>query len=116
MTKEKIKELEDSIPKKHKQIDFSKERGLLYDYLINIKGEYGFDISDNNFNNCCWGSNEETKKLLFDLLHRINCEDVDICYNYYSDISDVSWFKIVLKITIEELRKRKQLECPSSLD
>ena len=109
MTKEKIKELEDAIPKKHKQIDFSKERGLLYNYLINIKGKYGFDISDNNFNNCCWGSNEDAKKLLFDLLHRI-------CYNYYSDISDVSWFKIVLKITIEELRKRKQLGCPSSLD
>jgi len=54
MTEEKIKELEDCIPKKHKRVDFSKEKGVLYDYLINIKGKYGFDISDNNFNNCCW--------------------------------------------------------------
>lgn len=110
MTEEKIKELKDCIPKKHKRVDFSKEKGLLYDYLVNIKGEYGFDISDNNFNSCCWGSNYDTDKLLFKILHRINCEDVDVCYNYYSDISDVNWFKIVLKIDIEELRARKKAE------
>lgn len=31
-----------------------------------------------------------------------------VCYEYYSEIADTEWYKIVLNIDIEELRRRKK--------
>ena len=100
--------IEEVIPKKHKKIYINKEEGTLFDYLLSIEGKFGFDVSDCNYEMCCCGSDDEIQGRLSNVLHRINCCDVKVCYEYYSEIADTKWYKIVLNIDIEELRRRKK--------
>ena len=99
--------VEEVIPKKHKKIEIKKETGTLFDYLMSLKGEFGFDVSDCNNEMCYCGSDDDARGFLNDVLHRTNCCDVETCYEYYSDIAEVEWYKIILNIDIEELRSRK---------
>ena len=103
-----IKDMDLSVlPKNHKMVDLSKCEGTLYNQLSIMNNEYGFDINDKNGQMCCCGGNTDIDEFLFDILHRINCNDVDFCFNYYSNIAKTDWYKFYLKIDIEELRNRK---------
>lgn len=97
-----------ALPKKRKMVDLSKCGGTLYNQLSMISGEYGLDINDVNGQMCCSGGKRDVDRYLFDILHRINCDDIDFCFNYYSDIAETDWYKFYLKIDIEELRNRKK--------
>ena len=99
--------IEEVIPKKHKKIEIKMESGTLFDYLTSLEGDFGFDVSDCHNENCYCGSKEDAQGFLNDVLHRTNCSDVEVCYKYYSDIAECEWYKIILNIDIEELRRRK---------
>lgn len=100
--------IEEVIPKKHKKIKIKKEDRSLFEYLLTIEDDFGFDVSDCNYQNCYCGSKDDAKGFLSDVLHRTKCSDVETCYKYYSDIASIEWYKIILNIDIEELRKRKK--------
>ena len=99
--------VEEVIPKKHKKIEIKKESRTLFDYLTSLDCDFGFDVSDCNHQMCYCGSNDDVFGFLSNVLHRTNCYDVEICYKYYSDIAKTEWYKIILNIDIEELRRRK---------
>ncbi len=104
-----IKDMDLSVlPKNYKIVDLSKCGGTLYNQLSMMSGEYGLDINDTNGQMCCSGCERDVDRYLFDVLHRIMCDDIDFCFNYYSDIAKTDWYKFYLKIDIEELRSRKK--------
>lgn len=98
--------IEEVIPKKHKKVIVKKERETLFDYITSIEGDFGFDVSDCNNEMCYCGDKEDAQGFLNDVLHRTYCSDVEVCYQYYSEITKTEWYKLVLNIDIEELRRR----------
>ena len=102
--------IEEVIPKNHKKIDVKKEKGTLFNYLTSLEGDFGFDVSDCNYENCYCGDKKDAQGFLNNVLHRTYCNDVEVCYKYYSDIAETEWYKIILNIDIEKLRGRREIK------
>ena len=95
------------LPKKYTEIDMNTYKGTLYDFLGYRSDNFSFDINDEFGQNCCWGLKSDINGILEKTLRKMRCEDVYRCFNFISEITGGNYYRLILKISVDELRKRK---------
>ncbi len=95
-----------SLPEKFTEINMKNYKGTLYDFLGYWSDDFDFDIFDEFGQLCYWGLKSDINGILNKALHKVECDDVVRCFNFTSTITRGNYYRMVLNISIDELRGR----------